>query len=68
MYQLLANEMGIVHWKVSVGYGVLQLIVGMSVMVMRPVGIWGVLLLLGGWFGGFAMISSIVRRRLSKMG
>ncbi len=25
LYQLLANERGIAHWKVSVGYGVLQL-------------------------------------------
>jgi len=24
LYQLLANEMGIEHWKVSVGYGALQ--------------------------------------------
>jgi Fuc2NAc and GlcNAc transferase len=25
LYQLLANEMGVAHWKVLVGYGVLQL-------------------------------------------
>ena len=41
LYQLLANEMGIAHWKVSAGYGVLQLLVGVSVMVVRPVGIGG---------------------------
>ena len=35
LYQLLANEMGIDHWKVSVGYGVLQLLVGIGVLVVR---------------------------------
>ncbi len=28
LYQVLANEAGIAHWKVSTGYGVLQLICG----------------------------------------
>ena len=32
-YQLLANEMGIAHWKVSVGYGVLQAVVGIGAWV-----------------------------------
>ena len=29
VYQLLANEKGIVHWKVSVGYGLFQTVVGL---------------------------------------
>jgi len=65
LYQLLANEMKIDHWKISVGYGLVQLIVGVSVLAVRPVGILGVLLLLGGWFGGFARVSFVVRRSLS---
>ena len=31
LYQLLANEYGIAHWKVSLGYGLFQLIVGISI-------------------------------------
>ncbi|MBU0734725.1 MAG: UDP-N-acetylmuramyl pentapeptide phosphotransferase [Proteobacteria bacterium] len=65
LYQLLANERGIDHWKVSVGYGVFQLIVGVSVMVVRPVGIWGVLAVLAAWFGGFAGVSFYFRRKLA---
>ncbi len=52
LYQLLANEKGIAHWKVSVGYGMLQLLVGVSVLVVRPIGVLGVLSLLAVSNGG----------------
>lgn len=35
LYQLLANEMGLAHWKVSVGYGALQLMVGIGALALR---------------------------------
>jgi len=38
VYQLLANEMGITHWKVSVGYGVLQAVVGFGALMIRVYG------------------------------
>jgi Fuc2NAc and GlcNAc transferase len=50
-YQLLANEKGIAHWKVSAGYGVFQLVVGISVLMVRGYGLSAVILLLAGWFG-----------------
>lgn len=31
-YQLLANEISIDHWKVSVGYSILQIVVGLSLL------------------------------------
>jgi hypothetical protein len=34
-YQLLVNENGMLHWKVSAGYGVFQLTVGISVLKAR---------------------------------
>ena len=34
-YQLLANEMRIAHWKVSIGYGLLQLVVGVAVLLVK---------------------------------
>ncbi len=64
LYQLLANERGIAHWKVSVGYGVLQLIIGLSVLAIRPLGIVAVLFLLGAYFGGFTLVSFRFRKRL----
>ncbi len=64
LYQLLANEMGITHWKISVGYGLLQLIVGVSVLVVKPVGIVVVMLLLAGWFGVFILLTFRFSKRI----
>ena len=64
LYQLLANEMGVDHWKVSVGYGLLQLVVGIGALVFRAYGNLAVAAFLGSCFAGFAMLSYIVRRRL----
>lgn len=46
------------------GYGLLQLLVGVSVLVVRPVGVFGVLVLMAVWFGGFVWVSFVVRRSL----
>uniref|UniRef100_A0A7C4PJ67 Glycosyltransferase family 4 protein n=1 Tax=Anaerolinea thermolimosa TaxID=229919 RepID=A0A7C4PJ67_9CHLR len=48
-YQLLANEKGIAHWKVSLGYGVFQLAVGGSVLAVRQFGLPWVMILLLVW-------------------
>lgn len=63
LYQLLANEKGIDHWKVSVGYGAFQLIVGISVLLVRPFGILAVLVLLSIFFSGFIWATYHVRTR-----
>ena len=67
-YQLLANERGIAHWKVSVGYGLLQILVGIGALVFRGYGDLAVVVFLGSCFAGFAMISYIVRKSLLKTG
>ncbi len=41
LYQLLANEKGISHWKISVGYGLVQLLVGISILLVKPCGCIG---------------------------
>ena len=43
LYQLLANEYQVSHWKVSFGYGIFQLFVGMSVLMLRSFGVFVVL-------------------------
>ena len=67
LYQLLANEMRIDHWKVSAGYGVLQLMVGVGVVGLRRYGNLAVVLFLSCCFAGFAVVSYFVRRRLKKL-
>ena len=61
-YQILANENGIAHWKVSVGYGVFQLAVGISVLLVRGYGLGAVLGVLAGWFGAFWVESCRLRK------
>jgi len=67
LYQLLANEKGISHWKISVGYGLLQLVVGLSVLLLRHFGVLMVLFLLAVYFGIFVMASSVIRRKLATL-
>jgi len=39
LYQFLANERGIAHWKVSVAYGMIQILVAVLVVIGRRSGI-----------------------------
>jgi len=63
-YQLLANELAIDHWKVSIAYGILQLVVGVGVLLMRPFGILPVFALLLVFFIGFIYANYVVRIRI----
>jgi len=62
-YQLLVNEKGIEHWKVSVGYGVFQLAVGISVLTVRAYGLGVVLALLTMWLFAFGLESRRLRKQ-----
>ena len=66
LYQLLANELNIAHWKVSTGYGISQLIVGLSVLAAKSYGIWVVLCLLTAYLCGFIWLSYFVRLRVTR--
>lgn len=63
-YQMLANEYQIPHWKVTMLYGSIQLIIGLSVIFIRPYGLAIVLLLLAVYFIIFALSSFHFRRKL----
>jgi Fuc2NAc and GlcNAc transferase len=63
IYQILANEAGIGHWKVSLGYGMMQLVIGVSVMLLQPKGwifLLGTYFLYGIIFGSFSIF---IRRK-----
>ena len=62
LYQLLANEMGVAHWKVSAGYGALQLMVGIGALALRGYGNLAVVIFLGCCFAAFGIVSFVVRR------
>lgn len=56
LYQLLANERKVAHWKISTGYGMFQLVVGISVLLVKPLGIMMVLFLLSFYVAGFVLL------------
>jgi Fuc2NAc and GlcNAc transferase len=62
VYQLLANERQIPHWRVALGYGFFQLLTGASVLISRSWGIAGVSAVLATWFGLFVLVSHHVRK------
>jgi len=56
IYQLLAKEKQIAHWKVSMGYGLLQAVVGLSVLAIKPLGLMPVILVVGAYSIGFFVL------------
>ena len=66
VYQLLANEYGITHWKISAGYGGVQLAVGIAVILLKEYGYIGVLSLLTTCFACFSVFSVILRKNMGK--
>ena len=63
LYQVLANEYGISHWKISTGYGLFQLLIGISILLVKNMGVVTVVsvLSLSGCF--FALCSFIFRNK-----
>lgn len=43
LYQFMANERGIAHWKVSAAYGLIQVLVALLVVIGSRHGLWSVL-------------------------
>jgi len=65
LYQILANEYRISHWKVSLGYGLAQLFVGASILYFLKRGLMTVSALFFLYFVIFSVISLVIRNRLT---
>jgi len=65
IYQLLTNEFGIRHWKVSLAYGFAQLMIGVSVFLIKPKGLYFILAAYLVYGLIFAWISIIIRKKAS---
>jgi UDP-N-acetylmuramyl pentapeptide phosphotransferase/UDP-N-acetylglucosamine-1-phosphate transferase len=63
LYQILAKEHGIAHWKISAGYGTAQLFIGISMLWILPFGIYAVVILFCLYLVLFTTISLSVRKR-----
>lgn len=66
VYQLLVNECGIDHWKISVGYGVMQLFIGILLIILRNSGYIAVVTLLLSSFILFCIFSIVLRMKFLK--
>jgi len=62
IYQLLANEMAIAHWKVTAGYGFLQTLIGLGALSLRGHGPLPALFFLAACFIAFCLFSRHIRR------
>jgi hypothetical protein len=65
-YQVMAKGKRIAHWKISVGYGVFQAIVGLSVLGVKPLGLPALILVMVLWFSAFFIFSAFVRRSAAR--
>jgi Fuc2NAc and GlcNAc transferase len=64
IYQLLANEYGIEHWKVSTGYGMIQFVIGIAILFLKDFGYIPVFSLLLLCFSVFTVFSIMIRQKL----
>ena len=65
LYQILANEHGIAHWKVTLLYGIIQLGIGAGVLMLYAYGARTVVLFLTTCFLVFAFISWYIRTKIA---
>lgn len=67
LYQILANEAGIRHWKVSVAYAFIQAVAGASILIARLFGIVPVVMVWLISLAAFVAANYVIRTAL-KMG
>jgi Fuc2NAc and GlcNAc transferase len=62
LYQLLVNELGIAHWKISLAYGIVQLTIGVAILAAYGHGLGVVLICLAVCGAGFLLVTGQIRR------
>jgi len=63
LYQVLANEGGVAHWRVAVVYGLMQLLVGLAAWKAAGGGLFTLLGTLSFFFVVFIMVNNKVKSR-----
>ncbi len=64
IYQLLANEMKILHWQVSFAYGAVQLIIGLTLIMLKAKGLYFILLVYLIYGIVFILISIFIHKKV----
>ena len=63
-YQILVNEKGVAHWKVTMGYAFLQLLIGIGVMTLKTYGPVTILTFLILFSAVFVVVSQHYRNQI----
>jgi UDP-N-acetylmuramyl pentapeptide phosphotransferase/UDP-N-acetylglucosamine-1-phosphate transferase len=66
LYQILVNECEIPHWKISVGYGLFQFLIGISILLLKNMGLIMVVSALVFYGCFFTIFSLIFRRKIRR--
>jgi uncharacterized membrane protein HdeD (DUF308 family) len=66
LYFGLTNEKHLPHWQVSVLYGLIQLVVGLSMLFSRSLGWLLIIVLLGIYFTAFTAADYFLRSSLTQ--
>ena len=64
LYQLLANQMKRPHWQVTLGYGLLQLLIGLLMLAVARLGTVWVVVMFVAISLAFLMMTLTVRRKV----
>jgi Fuc2NAc and GlcNAc transferase len=64
LYQILANEKGIPHWRVSAAFGLGQMLIGFCAFYLKNYGSLAVLAFLFSSFAAFVFVSFYLRSRI----
>ena len=63
LYQVLANEAEIAHWKVSIGYGIAQLLIGLSVWYAVSISLFLGMVTVGMFIIAFVIVNMKVKKK-----
>jgi UDP-N-acetylmuramyl pentapeptide phosphotransferase/UDP-N-acetylglucosamine-1-phosphate transferase len=62
-YQVMTNQAGLPHWQVAIGYGIFQLLVASSILLVQPYGYFPVLISLFVYFIIFSALRIYLQSR-----
>jgi len=67
LYQVLVNELGLPHWKVSAGYGIFQVLIGITAIVLQYIGMTALITGMAVWGLLFITTSIHLHRKADQM-
>ena len=66
LYQLLTNEFEMPHWEISTAYGLLQLLIAISILLLKNMGLITVISVLVFYTCSFTIFSFVLRKKLNR--